>query len=130
MKKSEIKMLEALCAQEGIKGKKLIKGVLWLNTVKPKYKEGDKVKVTHRGMRICGERVIEWNAVVTKVNYFWADKLVTYQTEVTYTLDGVEEKTMVCALETDLKRSRSSNSGKRFKRSGKDFIKECLEVYI
>ena len=130
MKKSEIKALEALYAQEGVKGKRLIQGVLWLNTVKPQYKVGDKVKVTDRAMKICGERVVEWNAVVKEIKYWWRDQLITYITEVTYTLDGVEKKTTVAANEGDIKKSRSSVSGKSFKSGGKDFCRESIDVYI
>lgn len=119
MKKSEMKVLQALLEQDGIKGKKLLRGVLWLNTAKPKFKVGDKVKVTNRSMRICEQRVIDWNAKVTKVYMDWHEQSIGYETEVSFTVNGITKTTTVYSPEAELKRSRSADSGKHFKYDGK-----------
>lgn len=119
MKKSEMKVLQSLIEQDGIKGKKLLRGVLWLNTAKPKFKVGDKVKVTDRAMRICEQRVVDWNAKVTKVYMDWREESIGYETEVSFTVNGIKKTTTVYGREEELKRSKSADSGKHFKYDGK-----------
>ena len=119
MKKSEMKVLQSLLEQDGIKGKKLLRGVLWLNTAKPKFKVGDKVKVTDMAMRICEQRVVNWNAKVTKIFMDWREQTIGYETEVTFTVNGATKTTTVYSDEEGLKRSRSADSGKHFKYDGK-----------
>lgn len=128
MKKSEMKVLQNLLEQEGVKGKKLLRGVLWLNTAKPKFKVGDKVKVTDRAMRICEQRVVDWNAKVTKIYMDWREESIGYETEVMYTVNGISKTTTVYSREEKLKRSRSADSGKCFKYDGK--YTETIDVLI
>ena len=67
MKNSQIKVFEELLKDKDFKGKEQLKHLLWLNTVPPKYKEGECFKVTDRARKIYGFPVINFNAKIIRV---------------------------------------------------------------
>lgn len=68
MKKSQIKVFEELLEDKDFKGKKWLRYILWLNTTKPKYKEGDCFVVSDRGHRVYGYPVQNFKAKVFEVS--------------------------------------------------------------
>ena len=73
MKKSQIKVFEELLADESFKGKQQLKHLLWMNTIKPKFKVGDCFVVSDRGVKVFGYPVIDFKAKIDKVTA-WKDK--------------------------------------------------------
>lgn len=80
--KTQITALNKMLESENVKGKKLLERFIWCNTVKPKYKEGDKVIFTDRSLILSGTRVINFIGTVTKIELFSADKIILYTIEV------------------------------------------------
>lgn len=68
-KQDAVKVIQGLLDQDGIKGKKMLRDVLWLNTVEPKYQVGDLIKASDYSLRVGGEQVIGWNMKIAKVIY-------------------------------------------------------------
>lgn len=73
MKKSQIKVFEELLQDESFKGKQQLKHLLWMNTIKPKFKKGDCFEVSDRGYRVFGHPVIDFKAKIDKITS-WKDK--------------------------------------------------------
>lgn len=73
MKKSQIKVFEELLQDESFKGKQQLKHLLWMNTIKPKFKAGDCFVVSDRGVKVFGYPVIDFKAKIDKVTA-WKDK--------------------------------------------------------
>lgn len=65
--KDKIELLKSLIEDENIKGKKLLKKVLWLNTSKPEFKVGDKVLFNDTQLSIYGNRCYGWKGVIIEV---------------------------------------------------------------
>ena len=82
MKKSEIKMLQALLEQEDFKGKKLIERVIWLNTTSAKYKVGDFVKFTDIGHSVYGVPVKDFKGKVKEVMSNSQGRTYSYKLEI------------------------------------------------
>lgn len=80
MTKKQIETLQKMMEQPDTKGKKLLDQVIWLNTVKPKYKVGDFVEVSDPGHYIGGVPVKNFHARVDKVNFVSAYKKIHYET--------------------------------------------------
>lgn len=110
MKKTDLNVLERLLNEEGIKGKKLLRQFIWVNTVPSKYNVGDKVKVTDRRTTINGSRVIDWIGTVEKVRTVMSELRYTYDIKVKYiTKDNVVKETKVFVNEYDVKKTRAKN---------------------
>ena len=114
MKKSEIKMLQALLEQEDFKGKKLLERVIWLNTTSAKYKVGDFVKFTDIGHSVYGVPVKDFKGRVKEVMSNSRARTYAYELEIDVTTGDNYLTTNCYILE-------SSISGKV--RSNKNVIK-------
>lgn len=114
MKKSEIKMLQALLEQDDFKGKKLLERVIWLNTTSAKYKVGDFVKFTDIGHRVYGVPVKDFKGRVKEVMSNSQARTYEYELEIDVTTGDKHLTTNCYILE-------SSISGKV--RSNKNVIK-------
>lgn len=103
MKKSQIKALEQLIADENVKGKNYLNYVLWLNTSQPKFKIGDCFKVTDRGHSICGYPIKNFNAKIIKIKpSAFLRKDWDYTFELIVRHNGKEHIVTVYKLESDL----------------------------
>lgn len=67
MTKEQKEALTKLLSDEGIKGKELIKRVLWLNDSSPKFNVGDCYKVTDRGHRLYGNEIVNFNGKIVEI---------------------------------------------------------------
>lgn len=108
MKKQELKMLERLMNDDTVKGKKSLERFIWLNTVPPKYKKGEKVKITDRTRTINGSRVIDWVGTVKNITTVVGELRYTYEVVVKYiSKDKTIKETNVFASEYNLKKTRA-----------------------
>lgn len=82
MKKSEIKKLQELLANEDTKGKKLLERVIWLNTTSAKYNVGDFVKFTDIGHSVYGVPVKDFKGKVKEVLSNSRDRTYSYELEI------------------------------------------------
>ena len=110
MKKSEIKMLQALLEQEDFKGKKLLERVIWLNTTSAKYKVGDFVKFTDIGHRIYGVPVKDFKGRVKEVVSNSRDRTYAYELEIDVTAGDKHLTTNCYILESSISGKVRSNN--------------------
>lgn len=109
--KKEREFLEGLIAKNGVLGKESLKRALWYNTVAPKYKVGDKVKVTDRRSYICGHRVVDFEGVVKEVLYYYGNPKgedIGYGVNVPYMVNGTMKTGYVVGLEKNVSKRRNS----------------------
>lgn len=93
MKSSDLKVLERLAADPDVKGRKLLRKLIWYNTVQPKYNVGDCYCVTDPAMRIYGVPVKGFHARIAEVK-LWHDGqtgTITYRT-VAHVVNGDKVK--------------------------------------
>lgn len=113
--KGEVNTLNRLLEKDGIRGKKLLKWVLWANQYEPKYKLGDRVLVTDRRHIVGGKRVVDFNGVVTDVAFRrdLVDGIGYVQYEVTVNViladSGVHKDIKVYALENSGNLKKTNN---------------------
>lgn len=71
IKENEIKLLKELSTRKDVKGKRMIKDIIWLNEVEAKYKKDDVVLFqTEYGHRIVGTiESIEYSCTLRQINY-------------------------------------------------------------
>lgn len=72
MTKEQIAVFEQLLKDESFKGRKELRHLLWLNTAKPKFKNGECFKVTDPGHKIFGHLVLNFNAMIVRT-FSWRD---------------------------------------------------------
>ena len=113
MNKKDLDVLNRLMQDKSIKGKKSLERFIWLNTVEPKFKEGDKVKITDRSRTINGSRVIDWIGTVGKVRAMVGELHYSYEVKVKYmSVDNSIKETSVFANDyniNDIKKTRTKN---------------------
>lgn len=110
MKKSELKTLETLLAQEGTKGKKLLERFIWLNTHEPKYKVGEYYKVSDQGHYVFGVPVIDMNGKIVEVRSLSEEKRYRYKLELEVnTTDDKHTVATVWKYEEQLKTKTDNN---------------------
>lgn len=92
--KKQLNTLNEMLNDTYITGKNLIKKIIWMNTVKTKYKVGDKVIFSdHRlGLRVYGTRVIDFVGVITEIKFSLVDDDKTTVYEIEYKLSNGETK--------------------------------------
>lgn len=112
MEKKQIsKLLEALLNAEGVKGKKLLERVLWLNTTKAKYNVGDVVIFSSPGSYIYGVPVRSFYGVITKINYFSDCHIISYSIDCPYTTkDGRSGITYQATKEGNIERKTTKKT--------------------
>ena len=113
MNKKDLEVLNRLMQDKSIKGKKSLERFIWLNTAEPKFKEGDKVKITDRSRTINGSRVIDWIGTVEKVRAMYGELHYSYEVKVKYmSVDNSIKETSVFANDyniNDIKKTRMKN---------------------
>ena len=113
MNKKDLDVLNRLMQDKSIKGKKSLERFIWLNTVEPKFKEGDKVKITDRSRTINGSRVIDWIGTVEKVRAMVGELHYSYEVKVKYmSVDNSIKVTSVFVNDydiNDIKKTRTKN---------------------
>lgn len=72
MTREQIAVFEQLLNDKDFKGKKELKHLLWINTTKPKFKNGECFKVTDPGHKIFGYPVINFGARIVR-SFSWRD---------------------------------------------------------
>lgn len=131
MNKRDIKILERMIADPDIKGKGSLRKVLWLNTVKPKYKVGDCYKVTDPGHRVYGVPIKDFRAKVERIEYRW-DVSVQYGRVVyvmtAHVVNGDKEMDAnIYMAEYSIGRKVKDNVNVI---EGKDKYPESIDVYV
>lgn len=109
MTKSQIKVFEALLADPTFKGKKSLRHLLWLNTVKPKYGLGECFKVTDPGHRVYGHPVRNFNAKIIEIVSFRDYEEYRYKLEAEVECDGRKTLVNVYMDEADLRERCKGN---------------------
>lgn len=99
MKKSEIKVFEALLQDKDFKGKEQLRWLLWRNTTEPKYKVGECYKATSKSTRVWGYPVKDFNAVVKKAYCYKTEAAWYYEMEAVCICDGKEHTTTIFTAE-------------------------------
>ena len=128
MNKKQIKVFEELLADPNFAGKKSLRHLLWLNTVKPKYDIGKFVKVTNYAHRIYGHQVIDFKAKVIKHNSYIHDNEWHYELEMEVTCNGKTKTFSEFAPESGLKGGARNN--KNVLSSKKSEAEDDLSVRI
>lgn len=126
MKKSQIKVFEELLQDKDFKGKKSLKHLLWLNTVKPKYEIGQFVKVTNYAHRIYGHQVINFKAKVIEHRSYNHTNEWFYTLEMEVTCDGKTKTFEEYAPESDIKGGVRNNKNVLTSKNGE--FDDCLSV--
>lgn len=109
-----------------LKVKKLLERVIWLNEVKPKFKENQIVKVTDCSRRIYGNNVVDFIAKVKKVQFNSVERFVLYEVEIICDVDG-KELTYTChAKECNIKHCRAKNVVNKLNK--KDKYADCISL--
>lgn len=92
--KKQLNTLNEMLNDTDIAGKKLIKKIIWINTVETKYKVGDKVIFgDHRlGLRVYGTRVIDFVGTITEIKFSLIDNDKTILYRIEYKLSNGETK--------------------------------------
>lgn len=84
MTSEQIKVINELLNDKGVKGKKQLKNFLWLNTSTPEFKIGECFIVSDPGHRVYGYQVKNFKAKVTEVKAFGGGM---FECEWRYTLE-------------------------------------------
>lgn len=74
----ELTLLKELSTRKGIRGQRLLKNVVWLNTVESKFKVGDFVKFSNEIYSIKGNKVINFSGKITMIEYQLLNKSICY----------------------------------------------------
>lgn len=82
MTKEQVQVFEELLSSADFQGKKQLRHVLWLNTVKPKFKVGQCFIVSERGHKILGHPVRDFNARIVKISSYINEEQWFYELEV------------------------------------------------
>ena len=98
--KAERTALEKLLNDSQFKGKKWLRFLIWLNTTKPKYKNGECFKVSDPSHRLFGVQAINVNAKIVEVKSFMGEHEYIYTLEAhVVNKDGRELTTSMYAPE-------------------------------
>lgn len=73
MTQAQIKTFNDLIKDSTFVGKKQLRHLLWLNTAKPKYNEGECFLVSDLSRKIYGQRVVNFHAKIVRT-YTWRDE--------------------------------------------------------
>lgn len=130
MKKSQIKVFEELLQDKNFRGKKTLRHLLWLNTVQPKFKEGDCFKVSDSGHRVFGYPVRDFNAKVISVGAFLHVNEWRYELEAEVECDGKQITVKVYKEEHELVRAQKCKDNRNVLGEAKSKHEESLEVSI
>lgn len=125
MKKSQIKVFEELLQDKDFKGKKSLRHLLWLNTVEPKYKIGQFVKVTNYDHRIYGRPVVDFKAKIIEHRSFINDNQWHYTLEMEVTCNGKTKTFNEYAPEHNIKGGVRNNKNVL---TAKDGVEDCLAI--
>lgn len=79
----QVQFLEGLLNITEVKGKSHLRKVIWLNTVKPKFKEGDVIKFSELNSYTYGNRNIDMIGTVEKV-FKWYDGSIDGEKKICY----------------------------------------------
>ena len=125
MTKRDLSKLEALLDDPNIKGKKLIRQLIWLNTVKPKCKIGECYEITDPSRRIYGVQIKNFHAQVVDINYNYQEKYIQYEMSLKVINSDKEYNTDAYVLEAEI--------GKKVKDNvtvinGKDTWEDCISI--
>lgn len=102
MTKQQIKVFEELINSPDFVGKKKLEWLLWRNTSKPKFKEGECFKVSDPGRRIFGYPVKGFCAQIKKI-YTFVDMLEwMYEMRMEVTCGDKHTDSIVCIRESEL----------------------------
>lgn len=130
MKKSQIKVFEELLQDKDFRGKKALRHLLWLNTVKPKFNEGDCFKVSDSGHRVYGYPVRDFNAKVISIGSFFNENEWRYELEAYVECDGKTTTTKVYKYESELIRAKKCADNVNVLGEAKSTAVESLDVYL
>lgn len=110
MTKEQKQVLTQMLSDENIIGKKLIDRLIWLNEAKPKFKVGDYYKVTDKCRKLYGNRVIDFNGKIVKIERSNLEKMFVYQFEVIVKLNESHSYTAYIFLcEDDIHQATDTN---------------------
>lgn len=102
--KSDLSYLNGLLNADDVKGKKSLRKFIWLNTVQPKFNEGDTIRFTEKASYVYGNKVVNFIGTVEKV-FKWYDgskdgeKKICYGIRFTIEVDGEIESNLYANTE-------------------------------
>lgn len=128
MKKSQIKVFEELLEDKDFKGKKWLRHLLWLNTVKPKFKEGDCFMVSDSGHRVYGYPVKDFKAKVVDISSMLCNPVWRYGLQAEVECDGKQTTVMIYQDEHELSRAKKCKDNKNVLGAAVSDVEESLEV--
>lgn len=118
MKKSELKVLEALLQSEDVKAKKSLERFIWANTSAPEYNEGDVVYVSSPLNYVYGNKVVNYVGKVTKVITNVLEMYYSYLITIEFLVDGTEYKSVdLCVTGSKIRKCRKYDINKISKKS-------------
>ena len=109
MKKSEIKVFEALLKDVDFKGKDQLKWLLWRNTTEPKFKVGDCYRASGRGQSVWGHPVRDFKAKIKKAYCYKTEMAWYYEMEAVCICDGKEHTTIIYTAEYSMGKACDGN---------------------
>lgn len=87
--KTQLNNLNKLKGDRELKGSQLLERYIWLNTVRPKYKIGDKIIFSSSiGVTHFGNLVDNFKGVITNIRFDSIGKTVVYTIEYDYSLNN------------------------------------------
>ena len=128
MTKNELKVLEKLVKEPGLKGQKFLDYFIWMNTVKPKCKIGDCYEVTEYSHRIYGVQVIRFHGRISEIKMYPSEKTIGYVLTAMVKNGDKEKEFTLYAKERDLRVKVKDNLNVILGKPGEDG--ESIAVYI
>lgn len=128
MKKSQVKVFEELLEDKDFKGKKWLRHLLWLNTVKPKFKEGDCFMVSDSGHRVYGYQVINFKAKIVDISSMLCNPVWRYGLEAVVECNGKQTTVMIYQDENELSRAKRCEDNKNVLGEARTDVVESLDV--
>jgi hypothetical protein len=128
MKKSQVKVFEELLQDKEFQGKKWLRYLLWLNTTKPKFKEGDCFEVSDSGHRVYGYPVKDFKAKVVGVTSYLNSFEWRYELEAEVECDSKQATVKVYQDESELIRAKRCKGNKNVLGEPVNDVVESLEL--
>lgn len=128
MTKEQIAVFEQLLKDESFKGRKELRHLLWLNTAKPKFKNGECFKVTDPGHKIFGHLVLNFNAMIVRT-FSWRDTDEWhYELQMVCDCNGQQTTAKVYKSEKDLEMAQRCDGNTNELGAAKSKYSESLDA--
>ena len=105
MTTEQIKVFEELLQEPNFKGKMQLRHLLWVNSTKPKFKEGDCFIVSEPWQDVFGQPVKNFKAKIVVVTSFKDKEEWFYHLEMEVEKEGRKEQAYIYRYESELERA-------------------------